>query len=130
MNAEIESWISKIGGWKRNALKGKRSPHQPAVLAWFIKNAASETERSIEWNQVKSSLSVAISSHGGKGSAETPVQALVNSGLLELSNETNSHNGTRVKDSKIGLPTDLWQLVVSDQNSRTSLLNWLEKQFD
>ncbi len=80
---------------------------------------------------------VAIRSHNGGGSPESPITALVNGNVLECSqplSRTASSPSARVilnsSNPLIGLPEQIWTLIVSDPVAKSSAIDFITAQID
>jgi hypothetical protein len=130
-------WMGLIEKSRRGTANGKRHPHQPAVLLWFVSAAGADMPRMINWVDGKALWKVAITSHGGSGSPESPITALVNAEILSCSSKlartASSPPARKVLDSQnplIGLPEEIWNLVVANPTTKTQVCDFLKSQLD
>ena len=138
MDSVTDKWMSKVRASKRGSANGKRHPHQPAVLIWLVETAQIDSSRMVNWTSSKSQLTRAIKSKGGQGSPESPITALTNAGILEMTggypSPTASAPAARLALNKVnpnfGLPIDVWNEITSNAEIKKRLLQQLETQLD
>lgn len=137
LNTEIDGWKEAVRNARRGTANGKRHPHQPAILLWFVKAASSGNPRLLNWADTSSEWKDAIRAHGGSGSPESPITALVNAKLLEsthqLSRTASSPSARQVLNSlnpKVGLPESLWKKITIDSQFKSSIIDFLASQLD
>lgn len=137
MTPEIKKWASLVEESRRGSASGRRHPHQPAVLLWFINQVSSGNSRMITWTEGKGQWAQEIKSRNGKGAPESPITALVNSGILEcsieLSESASSPSARKVLtqfNPSIGLPEFIWSAINSDSAVRENLIKFINTQFD
>ena len=138
MESVTDKWLSEVRASKRGSANGKRHPHQPAILIWFVENAHKDSPRLLKWANSKSAWTKAIKSKGGQGSPESPLSALTKSGILDLVSEViatsaPSHVGQMSLNGmnpEIGLPIAVWREITNNSEMRNRLLLQLETQLD
>jgi hypothetical protein len=137
MSPEIQQWTSLIKKSRRGSASGKRHPHQPAVLLWFINEVSSGNSRMVAWSDGKGKWAQAIKARNGNGAPESPITALVNGGILEcsieLSKSASSPTARRVltqSNPSIGLPEFIWSVIRSDSATKDDLVKFINSQFD
>jgi hypothetical protein len=137
LSPELIAWMDRVRSCRRGTINGKRHPHQPAILQWFLLSAAAERPRTVAWSEGKQQWREEIKSHGGGGSPESPITALVNGKVLQasqpLSRTASSPSARAVLDTTnplIGLPESVWSLVVSDEAAKSSLIKFIATQLD
>jgi hypothetical protein len=138
MDSVTDKWMSKVRASKRGSANGKRHPHQPAVLIWLVETAQIDSSRMVNWTISKSQLTRAIKSKGGQGSPESPVTALINAGILEMTggnpSTTASAPAARLAlnhvNPNFGLPVEVWNEIVGSTETRAQLVTRLEKLLD
>ncbi len=130
-------WMGLIEKSRRGTVNGKRHPHQPAVLLSFVSSASANEPRMINWVDGKSLWKATITSHGGSGSPESPITALVNAEILssscKLARTASSPPARKVLDSEnplVGLPEEIWNLIVGNPSTKTQVCDFLRSQLD
>jgi hypothetical protein len=138
MDSVTDKWMAKVRASKRGSANGKRHPHQPAVLIWLVETAHIDSSRMVNWTNSKSQLTRAIKSKGGQGSPESPITALTNAGILEMTgghpSSTASAPAARLALNQVnpnfGLPIDVWNEITGNSEMKNRLLKQLETQLD
>jgi hypothetical protein len=138
MNSSIEGWKNQISATKRGVSGSKRRPHQPAVLLWMVERASESNSRLISWLEAKSQLALAIKTRGGGGSPENPVSVLLYRGVIDsvppLDASIPLAPASRMSLNKlnpsIGLPAEIWEILLASPENKDQVIRWLERQFD
>jgi len=138
MDSVTDKWMAKVRASKRGSANGKRHPHQPAVLIWLVETAHIDSSRMVNWTNSKSQLTRAIKSKGGQGSPESPITALTNAGILEMTggNPSTTASGPAARlalnqvNPNFGLPVEVWNEIVRSTETRAQLVSRLEKLLD
>lgn len=138
MDSVTDKWMSEVRACKRGSVNGKRHPHKPAILIWFVENADKDNPRLLKWANSKNAWTKAIKSKGGHGSPESPLSALTKAGILDLVSETDATTSSSQVvrmtlnniNPDIGLPIEVWKEITSRSETKKRTLEYLEAELD